>query len=374
LSRFGLLITMMSPRDNMSSLVAVCESRTNERGAPFHFRRGTVNERMFLSGLIVLLLLAASADNCPVACCFSVASTIGIIRRTSEPSRHRHRQQQQQRLFSTPDAPSDVEGDDDGDGEAAAPAASSGSQKIMEVLECAVSDENEALKRELLKLAAAFDRGFGASPVARKQVGRILDALQQQQHQQQQLANTGPASVAATMLEHSRTTSPTLEGTWRLIWTTALDVLLLQASPIVAVGAIHQVFDPATRTVANVIDFTPRAQGLFPPGLVPNTMVRATVSTRACRPAGALPNEYPNRVGLIFESVSVQPMEVFGMETTLLPPLAFDLPKLPGPESSEESPGYFDVTYLDKELLVIQQNEPGGLFALVRVDSIDSAS
>jgi hypothetical protein len=29
-----------------------------------------------------------------------------------------------------------------------------------------------------------------------------------------------------------------------MVWTTALDVLLLQASPIFTTGAIHQVFQP----------------------------------------------------------------------------------------------------------------------------------
>ena len=36
-----------------------------------------------------------------------------------------------------------------------------------------------------------------------------------------------------------------------------------------------------------------------------------------------------------------------------------------------DAPGYFDVEYLDDELLVIKQQAPGGLFALVKVDSCD---
>lgn len=69
-------------------------------------------------------------------------------------------------------------------------------------------------------------------------------------------------------------------------------------------------------------------------------------------------------------SVTAQPQQIFGLDATMFPPFAFDLPKLPG--TGDESPGYFDVVYLDDDLLIIQQSQPGGLFALVRVDSIDS--
>ena len=36
-----------------------------------------------------------------------------------------------------------------------------------------------------------------------------------------------------------------------------------------------------------------------------------------------------------------------------------------------EALGYFDVEYLDDELLVIRQQNPGGVFALVKVDNYD---
>ena len=52
--------------------------------------------------------------------------------------------------------------------------------------------------------------------------------------------------------------SPSLMGTWRLIWTTAPDVVSLQASPVLTVGAIHQVYG-GDRVVTNVIDFVPRS-------------------------------------------------------------------------------------------------------------------
>jgi PAP_fibrillin len=231
------------------------------------------------------------------------------------------------------------------------------------ILECTVSDENEALKRELLKLAASFDRGFGASRSAREKADALIQGLER--------GNTAFSTAAATILSNSRT-SPTLAGNWRMIWTTALDVLSLQASPLFMAGAIYQVFDADTRIVTNIIDFIPRAQSLLPVGIIPNSLIRAKVQTKACQPAGTLVNEYPSRVGLIFESVSVKPIQLFGMDSSMLPPLQLDLPKLPGTGSTEESPGYFDVTYLDNELLIIRQNAPGGIFVLIRVDSIDA--
>lgn len=54
----------------------------------------------------------------------------------------------------------------------------------------------------------------------------------------------------------------------------------------------------------------------------------------------------------------------------LLPQLSLPLPRLPGSNAagadSDASPAFFDVRFLDGELLVILQNQPGGAFVLVR--------
>jgi PAP_fibrillin len=216
-------------------------------------------------------------------------------------------------------------------------------------------------KIKLIQLAASYDRGFGASPSARNQVAALIESLERQNESRQ---------AASTILQPEimqRPTSTTLIGNWRMIWTTAFDVLSLQASPFFIAGAIYQVFESAeTKIVTNIIDFIPRIQSLSP-SLLPNTLIRAKVQTRACLPSSG----GPNRVGLNFEAVAVQPIQLIGFDSTTLPPLAFDLPKLPGTSSSTSSPGYFDVTYLDDDLLIIRQNQPGGLFCLLRTDSID---
>jgi PAP_fibrillin len=212
----------------------------------------------------------------------------------------------------------------------------------------------ESLKRDLLALAASYDRGFGASPSARRRGDDVISALEALNEE----------TNAARGVDGSEA-SP-LAGSWRMVWTTASDVLVLGASPVATVGAIYQIFDPLP-VVTNVIDFIPRIQALLPPSIVPSTLVRAKVQTKASLRPG-----FSNRVGLWFEAVNLQPVQVLGMDATSLPPFAANLPKLPGTDGNNESgPGYFDVTYLDDELLIIQQNSPGGLFALVKVQDSD---
>jgi PAP_fibrillin len=245
-------------------------------------------------------------------------------------------------------------------------------------------------QHELIQLGASYDRGFGATFSAREKVHAVIRQLEQLNMEQQ---------AASTILFSERrrdrrlVTAPTtnysatLIGNWRMIWTTALDVLSLQASPFFITGAIYQVFESHAETnmVTNIIDFIPRIQTLAP-SIIPNTLIRAKVQTRAClpmsrrnggggggigknQPVSTIDDE-PNRVGLIFESVSIQPVQVFGWDSNTLPPMTLDLPKLPG-VSTTSSPGYFDVTYLDDDFLIIRQNAPGGLFCFIRTKSID---
>ncbi len=147
-----------------------------------------------------------------------------------------------------------------------------------------------------------------------------------------------------------------------------------------APSAIYQVItDPPI--AKNIIDFIPRAQTLFPSSITPPSLLRAEVTTRASSRKGNA-----NRVGLVFEGVKVQPIEFMGNKVDNLPPLSIDLtwprnmfdqiaPYVPGIGSNSsddtDKPGYFDVEYLDDDLLVIRQQAPGGVFALIKVDNFD---
>lgn len=207
------------------------------------------------------------------------------------------------------------------------------------------------LKKALLQMGASYDRGFGASASAKTRVDNIIRELE---------AKNRETNAAIGILGDEE--SP-LSGAWRMIWTSATDVLSLGASPVAAVGAIYQIFEPPV--VTNVIDFIPRIQALLPPSLVPDTLVRAQVKTRA-----SPRKESPNRVGLVFEAVKLQPVQVLGRDVSSFPSLGTNLPKIPGADA-ESGPGYFDTTYLDDEILIIRQNAAGGLFVLVKVDDFE---
>ena len=217
------------------------------------------------------------------------------------------------------------------------------------------------LKRLLLQYGASYDRGFGASPSARAKVDELIAELESMNVS----TNASRGIDGPNTSNNNESLSSPLTGSWRMVWTTAQDVLVLGVSPLATVGAIYQVFDPPV--VTNIIDFIPRIQALLPPALSLSSLLRARVTTRASSRRGQ-----PMRIGLDFEAVQLQPVELLGQPVEgTLPPLGFDLPRIDlsafGADP-ENPPGYFDVTFLDEEMLVIRQNAPGGIFVLVKTD------
>jgi hypothetical protein len=223
------------------------------------------------------------------------------------------------------------------------------------------SVERERLKQKMLQLCASYDRGYSASPSARSQVDDLVQQLKE--------LNPTKENAAAGIDGDAYSSKVPLKGIWRMIWTTASDVLSLGANPAVAPGAIYQKIVPPIAT--NIIDFVPRIQTLFP-SLLPS-LLRAEVTTRT----SSRPNQSSNRVGLTFEAVKLTPVQVLGFQNDgLLPPLAINFPQinlqdLPGVDRDGDTPGYFDVIYLDDAMLIIQQNEPGGYFVSIRVPNCD---
>jgi len=224
------------------------------------------------------------------------------------------------------------------------------------------STTTTSLKIDLLALAASYDRGFGATPAARSKVDDLI----------QQLSALNPTTNASLGIGDSTFNSfeeqPPIQGCWRMVWTTALDVLSLAASPISTVSAIYQDIQPPNRAI-NIIDLIPRPQAALPPGFLP-TLVRAKVITSTQR-------RNDNRIGLIFERAEIRPLQILGVEIPLdakfIPDVGIDFPNVSmlGGSNSEDSPGYFDVLYLDEDMLVIAQNEPGGVFVSVKADNTD---
>mmetsp|Transcript_15208 Transcript_15208/g.19853 ORF Transcript_15208/g.19853 Transcript_15208/m.19853 type:complete len:312 (+) Transcript_15208:108-1043(+) len=225
------------------------------------------------------------------------------------------------------------------------------------------SDDREGLKQKMLQLCASYDRGYSASPSARCQVDDLVQQLKE--------VNPNKENAAAGIDGDAYSSTIPLKGIWRMIWTTAADVLTLGANPAVAPGAIYQKIEPPIAT--NIIDFIPRIQTLFPSSILPPSLLRAEVTTRT----SSRPNQSSNRVGLTFEAVKLTPIQVLGFQNDgFLPPLSINLPQinlqdLPGVDPDGNTPGYFDVIYLDDEMLIIQQNEPGGYFVSIRVPDCD---
>eukprot|EP00631_Chrysoreinhardia_giraudii_P005369 CAMPEP_0197418236 /NCGR_PEP_ID=MMETSP1170-20131217/4032_1 /TAXON_ID=54406 /ORGANISM="Sarcinochrysis sp, Strain CCMP770" /LENGTH=268 /DNA_ID=CAMNT_0042945265 /DNA_START=25 /DNA_END=831 /DNA_ORIENTATION=+ len=211
------------------------------------------------------------------------------------------------------------------------------------------------VKRQLLTLCAAADRGFAASSEARRKIEAVVDDLAAQN------PTTNPAE------------DPGLRRCWKLVYTSAADVSSLNANPLVQCNAIYQ-DARAWPQVVNVIDTSPRVLGLAPPQIASRveTAARLKVFTDATPKS-------PTRVTLLFQRLEIEPKKVLG-EDLALPSLGFDLPKLPDDfvnaaldlfgtaDQPRETPNYFDVRYLDDEFLVIQQASPGGLFVAVAVN------
>lgn len=272
---------------------------------------------------------------------------------------------------------------DEGDGGADADAAEAATEAVAPAVDGLPDGDaarRTALKREFYQLSAAYDRGFGATPRARDAADDLL----------RRLTTLNPTTEAARGIdgEGGRDEEVPLRGIWRMVWTTAFDVVSLGASPFAAPSAIYQdISNPPVAT--NIIDFIPRAQTFLPPSVSPSSLLRAEVATRAAARKGVAGN---NRVGLIFEGLKLQPLELLGQKVDGLPALSVDflwpqtllerladfVPGLDGlglggdgdDNVKADAPGYFDVEYLDDELLVIRQQAPGGVFALVKVDRV----
>eukprot|EP00977_Amphora_coffeiformis_P014346 scaffold3973_cov161-Amphora_coffeaeformis.AAC.15 len=243
--------------------------------------------------------------------------------------------------------------------------------KTNPVWDCTIPADPEeeriaALKKEIFQLGASYNRGFAASPKARKTTMRLIEELERCNKQEAAAEGVDGSTVTATTTTTTTTKSPPLEGSWRMLWTTGPDVLVLDANPLLTTCAIYQVFEPPM--VTNVIDLQPKAQALLPPSTIGNTLLRARVITRANRRQG-----FPNRVGLVFERVQLQPLQFLGNSIDVFPPLGFDLPRF-GAASMEpnnaDSPGYFTVTYLDHDVLIYRQ-QFAGAFVFIKVDDMD---
>jgi hypothetical protein len=219
-----------------------------------------------------------------------------------------------------------------------------------------------ALKNKLFALSAVCDRGFGALPSDRKAIDEIVDQLRNLDKDKVYTRNLYP--------NNSNDGIAPLEGNWKLVYTTALDVLSLAASPLTLLQGIYQSIKKDGSSV-NVIDLAPRIQVAFPPSLVG---LGSTLRLKVFTSASARSDK---RVGLTFRRVEAKPLSLFGQSLvgSSLPTLKYNLPQAAlfgsdvgekGLTGQDQGGGFFDILYLDQDCLIITQNAPGGIFISVR--------
>jgi hypothetical protein len=211
-----------------------------------------------------------------------------------------------------------------------------------------------ALKADLVRACALCDRGFSARPAQRRKIDALVE----------QLAPLSTCAEPTAGLDGSVMEGrPTpIVGLWELVYTDAPDVSSLVVNPLTVVGSIYQDIRQPPE-VLNVIELSPRvlnAQRSL------DTTFRVKVFARALARS-------PTRVGLAFEKFGGTPVSFFGADVPpWLSPPTLSLPSLPfglaEPLAEQLRDGaFFDVEYLDGDLLIIRQNR-GGYFVSVRVD------
>jgi len=217
----------------------------------------------------------------------------------------------------------------------------------------------------LFSISASCDRGFASSREDRKMVDLLVEKLKELNPTVNANINLYPNNN----VNNSITVDVPLEGVWKLVYTSAFDVLSLSANPFFTIQGIYQVIQQDGNST-NVIDIAPRLQSLLPSSISLDSNIRLKVYTTAsARPIN-------NRVGLTFRKVEVKPVSLLGMSLSL-PSFVANLPQATlfgsninnnGILGTNEGPGYFDVLYLDDDCLIIKQNAPGGIFISIKSD------
>jgi len=183
--------------------------------------------------------------------------------------------------------------------------------------------QRDAWKRELLRLAAAGNRGFGAAPGSRVRLMELVELLE--------------GSFSAPEAAASRESM--IQGSWAVVFTTSPDLTSLDRLPLPGwrTARIGQGFE-AGGGATNEIEF------VSPLGTRVNQTVEC--SWKLTEPLSA-----DMKVDLTFRGSSTRLASVVGLDLPVpAPPLSLPLPP---------ATGVFKVSFLDGELLV-QRTAAGG--------------
>lgn len=236
--------------------------------------------------------------------------------------------------------------------------------------------KREDLKKSLYSKCAECDRGFSSIPSDRTAIDSIINELRTLSPEGNPTRNFFPDN-------NDTSESAPLDGAWKLIYTTAFDVLILGVNPFSITQSIYQVIN-STGSAINVINVAPRLQAFLPQQLV------GTGSTLRLKVYIDAKRKSDSEISLRFKSTEIKPITLLGNKiSSFLPSLKLLLPqrilggdawkssssdsdsnsnnkKKNNSNSFGQSSGYFRVLYLDDECLIIQQNQPGGIFVSVR--------
>lgn len=101
---------------------------------------------------------------------------------------------------------------------------------------CDGSAQRQYLKQQLFWKSASCDRGFGASSKERESILGIIRNLQTLAPNLSPTAGLFPDNSLSSTFE-----SAPIEGVWKMVYTSALDVLSLAANPVSQLQGIYQV-------------------------------------------------------------------------------------------------------------------------------------
>lgn len=223
-----------------------------------------------------------------------------------------------------------------------------------DIREPVVNVDVDSLKKELFRIAAGLNRGINARENERARVLELVSGLE---------ASVGPLFSPCAAGQDGQ--APVADGEWRLLFTTALDVLIVGTTPFAEVGQVYQniYLSEGEPSVVNVIELQPKLAAVLNP-LVGSSMTRLRVT------AGASV-ENAQRIRIAFARVEVEPVSLLGNQLSWLPdPLKqvgvdFTTSLRGDGGDPTRSAGYFDTTFCDEDLRISRSNN-NDVFVLVR--------
>mmetsp|Transcript_18827 Transcript_18827/g.24315 ORF Transcript_18827/g.24315 Transcript_18827/m.24315 type:complete len:287 (-) Transcript_18827:396-1256(-) len=202
------------------------------------------------------------------------------------------------------------------------------------------SEDLKNLKQEFLLACLGVNRGFSATSEEKETIAQLVELLESE--------NPNPTPCAGL----AEGKSP-LTGEWRLVYTTALDVLSVGLVPVISVGQVYQNINEDGSEITNIIDLQPNAAPLL------NSIGGSTVARLRVEAEGSVDSD--TRISIKFKSSAFEPKSFLGQEVAgVLPTPKVNFPSMANPI------GYIENTFVD-ETLRICRAIGDNVFVLTRV-------